>query len=92
MEDQKDRLGEKLHDVEKAREDQWAHEQDRKLMEKMRQQMVQHKQAGAKLACPQCGKALVAKAQTGVAMMACPENHGAWLDASALKSILKPGK
>lgn len=91
MEDQKDRLGDKLHDVEKAREDQWAHEQDRKLIEKMRQQMAQHKQAGATLACPQCGKTLAARAQGGIAMMACPENHGFWLDAAALKKVLKPG-
>jgi hypothetical protein len=26
MDDQKDRLGDKVHDLEKAREDQWARE------------------------------------------------------------------
>ncbi|MGH7931779.1 MAG: hypothetical protein ACREQN_01290 [Candidatus Binataceae bacterium] len=34
--DEKDRLGDKLRDVEKAREDQWAHERDRELIEKLR--------------------------------------------------------
>ena len=92
MEDEKDRLGDKLHEVEKAREDQWAFEQDRKLIEKQRQKMAQQKQAGAALTCPQCGKSLVAKAQGGVAMMACPENHGAWLDASSLQAVLKSAK
>jgi hypothetical protein len=43
MEDEKDRLGDKLREVEKAREDQWAFEQDRKLIEKQRQKMAQHK-------------------------------------------------
>lgn len=92
MEDEKDRLGEKLRDVEKAREDQWAYEQDRKLIEKIRVKMAQHKQAGAALLCPQCGKSLVAKAANGVAMMACPENHGAWLDSASLKAVLKNQK
>lgn len=89
MDDQKDRLGDKLHEVEKAREDQWAFEQDRKLIEKHRQKMTQHKQAGASLACPQCGKPLVASAHAGVAMMACPQEHGAWLESATLKGLLK---
>jgi peptide deformylase len=92
MADERDRLGEKLREVEKAREDQWAHEEDRKLMEKMRHKMAQQKQAGAALRCPQCGKPLTAKAFNGVAMMACPENHGAWLDPSSLETALKVAK
>ena len=37
MKDEKDRLGNKLHDVEAAREDQWAAEQDAKLLRRMRE-------------------------------------------------------
>jgi len=37
MADEKDRLGSKLHDVEKAREDQWARQSDEKLLEQMRE-------------------------------------------------------
>ena len=40
-EDHKDRLGNKLHDVEKAREDQWARQSDEKLLEKMRERLHQ---------------------------------------------------
>lgn len=39
MDDEKDRFGDKLRDVEKAREDQWALEEDRKLIEKLRERV-----------------------------------------------------
>ena len=35
--DNKDRLGVKLHDVEAARENQWARQRDEELLEKMRE-------------------------------------------------------
>ncbi|MGH7988489.1 MAG: hypothetical protein ACRD4Q_10500 [Candidatus Acidiferrales bacterium] len=37
MDDSKDRMGDKLHDLEKAREEQWARERDKELLEKLRQ-------------------------------------------------------
>ena len=39
MADEKDRLGSKLHDVEKARENQWARQRDVELLEKMRKRV-----------------------------------------------------
>jgi hypothetical protein len=83
MVDEKDRLGDKFHDVEKAREDQWAREQDQRLIEKMR---VKQK---TELHCPLCQEKLVGKAADGVAMMACPTGHGAWLDQEALEKLAK---
>ncbi len=92
MADEKDRLGDKLHDAAKAREDQWAREEDERLIQRQRAKMTKEKQAGASLQCPQCGKPLAATADSGIAMMACPDNHGAWLDAAALKHIERAGK
>lgn len=83
MVDEKDRLGDKFHDVEKAREDQWAREQDRQLIEKMRLKQR------AELHCPQCQQKLVAKAADGITMMSCPTGHGAWLDKEALENLAK---
>ena len=83
--DNKDRLGNKLHDAEKAREDQWARQSDEKLLEQMRERLHNH-------ACPQCKQFLVPKAEHGVAMYTCPQGHGAWLDAAALKTVLKEQK
>jgi Transcription factor zinc-finger len=84
-EDHKDRLGNKLHDAEKAREDQWARQSDEKLLEQMRERLHKH-------ACPQCKQFLVAKIENGVPLYACPDGHGAWLDAPALKTVLKEHK
>jgi hypothetical protein len=81
-EDHKDRLGNKLHDVEKAREDQWARQRDEELVEKMRKRLSQ-------TACPECKQFLVSKTEAGVEIHACPQGHGAWLDAPALKAVLK---
>jgi len=81
----KDRLGSKIRDVEAAREDQWARQNDTELIEKMRKRL-EH------IACPHCKEFLVARTEAGVIMLACPKGDGAWLDASALKTVLKQRK
>lgn len=83
--DSKDRLGSKLHDVEAAREDQWARQRDTDLLEKMRERM-------SHTACPHCKQFLVAKSEAGVPLHVCPAGHGAWLDAAALKALHKEHK
>jgi ribosomal protein L37AE/L43A len=85
MADEKDRLGGKLHDVEAARENQWARQRDEELLEEMRKRLHRH-------ACPHCKEFLVPRTEAGVHMHACPEGHGAWLDESALKAVLKERK
>jgi uncharacterized protein with PIN domain len=86
MVDEKDRFGDKLHQSEKALEDQWARQQDAELLEKIRQKKATETAA---MACPKCGQALVDKVAAGVHMLACPQHDGAWLDASALENLLK---
>jgi hypothetical protein len=83
--DNKDRLGDKLREVEAGRENQWARKRDAELLENMRKRL-------AKVACPNCKEFLVPKTEAGVKMSACPEGHGAWLDSPALKSLLKDRK
>ncbi len=83
MSDEKDRLGDKLRDVEKAREDQWAFEQDRKLIEKMRERVK-----GGQSLCPRCHEALVPRVEHGLKVLACPKGEGVWLDEAAFKHLL----
>ncbi len=83
MADEKDRFGDKLHDVEKAREDQWAREQDQKLIERLRQR------PHPELHCPQCNGNLSARAAKGIAMMVCENGHGAWLDHETIEAVTK---
>ena len=92
--DEKDRLGNKLRELEKAREDQYAAERDRELIAKLCQKKAElHKavsEASAAMGalCPHCHRALVQKSHGGVTLMACPQDEGAWLDAEALKTVL----
>ncbi len=60
MSDEKDRLGDKLHQVDAAREDQWAHQRDEEILEKLRRKYVKA------IACPQCGQNLEARVAIGV--------------------------
>jgi len=62
---EKDRLGEKLHQKEKAEEDRYFAERDKELLEKLR-----HEQAAAR--CPTCGTALVAVEREGKTTHECP--------------------
>jgi len=86
MDDQKDRFGDKIRDLEKVREDQWARDQDRVLLEKMRAQ--QH----AALHCPRCEAQLVAQAGGELTIMACPNGHGAWLEGATLERLVDEKK
>lgn len=82
MDNEKDRYGQKLTDVERAREDQWAHERDQELIEKLRKK-------GEVPVCPQCKKPLAAQTRAGVAIMSCPDKHGAWLTDAMLEAVFK---
>jgi hypothetical protein len=86
MNDQKDRYGDKIHELEKAREDQWAREQDRRLLEKMRasQHPVLH--------CPRCEVKLVAQVGGELSIMVCPNGHGGWVEGAALERLIESGK
>jgi hypothetical protein len=87
MEDQKDRFGDKIHELEKAREDQWARERDRALLEKIRARQHHHV-----LQCPQCAAQLVARTGGESAIMACPNGHGVWLEETLLERLIASKK
>ena len=81
--DEKDRLGEKLHDVEAAREDQWAKQRDAQLLKQMREKLA------ASMSCPKCQKKLEVKILAGAEIFACPQGDGAWLELKTLEEALK---
>ena len=61
---ERDRLGEKLHQKEKAEEDRYFAERDKELLEKLR-----HAKDAAR--CPTCGAALVAVERGGKTTHEC---------------------
>ncbi|MGD0075147.1 MAG: zf-TFIIB domain-containing protein [Candidatus Binataceae bacterium] len=94
----KDRLGNKLRELEKAREDQYAAERDRELLEKLRQKKTELRHAASEatvtmgVMCPRCHRGLRPEQHRGVTVMMCPEDHGAWFDQEALKIFLEAPK
>ena len=85
MSDQKDRMGDKFRDVEAAREDQWARKRDAELLERMRERLNA-------MLCPYCKSSLGAESDSGVEMLKCPNDHGAWLGKDTLRRLLERRK
>lgn len=84
--DDKDRLGAKLHDKEKAEEDRFVAEQERKAIEKLRAQAAA---AAPKGRCPRCGALLTKHTLEGVAVESCPDCKGFWLEQGELETLVE---
>jgi len=83
MADEKDRLGDKLHQKEKADEDRFFAERDRELLARLHS----HKEpAAAALSCPRCAKPLAAVSYQDVTVDQCPACGGVWLDRGELEA------
>ena len=91
MATEKDRLGEKLHDAEKGREDQYFSKRDKELLERLRGQREKELKdeltKAAELICPRCGAHLSEQVHQGVAARKCPSCGGLWLDKDALELL-----
>lgn len=88
---EKDRFGDKLRDVEKAREDTFFAERDRELLKKLKAESgAQQEQTVRELAhmrCPKCGEHLQVRTKLDVELDECPKGHGMWLDAGELDKL-----
>ncbi len=91
MADEKDRFGDKLREVEKAREDQYFAERDRALIQKLKAEKdTQHERTLRDLAhmrCPKCGEQLKTQRYGEVSLEECPACKGVWLDKGELEQI-----
>jgi predicted Zn-ribbon and HTH transcriptional regulator len=89
--DDKDRFGEKLKEAERAREDQFFAERDRKLLAKLRHAKESEGKAvlkeAAHMRCPKCGVHLQHRTIHEIRVAECPDCHGVWLDQGALGKI-----
>ena len=89
----KDRMGQKLRDAEKGREDQYFAERDQQLIEKARRarekQLSDELKAAGTMACPRCGGALHERVQHGIRTDECPACGGLWLDKGEFEALAK---
>ncbi len=89
--DEKDRLGTKLREKERAEEDRYFAERDHELITKLRQvrEAEQEKTVRelARFRCPKCGERLNQHLFHGVTVEECPACQGIWLDAGELEAV-----
>lgn len=89
--DEKDRLGAKLREKEKAEEDRYFAQRDKELLEKMKQQQTEPQEAQlqqqALMRCPKCGVKLNTLKHHDVNVEECPSCQGMWLDRGELETL-----
>ena len=86
MSDEKDRLGNKLHDAQAARAEQWAARQDAKLMQRV------HEKLDKTIQCPDCKRTLVPHQLGQLSMLVCPDGDGAWIEGPEFEKLAKSFK
>jgi ribosomal protein L37AE/L43A len=93
MPDEKDRLGDKLREVEKGREDSYFAERDRALLQKLKTEASGKQEATlkelARMRCPKCGEHLTTTKHLDVSIDECPACRGVWLDKGELEEITR---
>jgi tRNA(Ile2) C34 agmatinyltransferase TiaS len=89
MESDKDRFGETMRLVERAKEDIYFAERDRELLEKLRAQLRRVEKVEAETHCPKCPGKLESYTFQGIALDRCHECGGMWLDKGELEAIVR---
>jgi hypothetical protein len=85
MADQKDRLGDKLKDKERAEEDRYFAEQDKEKLRRLKSEGAPPAPTGL---CPKdSGAPLVHKTIEGITVDLCETCGGVWLDKGELEAI-----
>lgn len=92
MDNEKDRYGEKMRLLERAREDIFFAEKDKELIEKLKARLkrVESSEKGAKeLKCLKCSGEIETYAFMGFILDRCRSCGGIWLDKGELEGILR---
>jgi len=95
MADDKDRLGDTLQKKERGEEERYFAEQNRKNLEKLREQRAAldaERAAHSIGACPRCGGEFVEEKHQGVAIDRCTKGCGVWLDNGELDLVTQRSK
>jgi len=85
----KDRYGETLKLVERAKEDLYFAQRDRELLEKLKQQLRRVDDQKPKLQCPKCSGTWESYMIQGIALDRCQHCGGVWMDKGELDAVLR---
>lgn len=91
MADEKDRFGETMRLVERAKEDIYFAAKDRELLDKLKARLQKVDKSGVEeqLRCPKCTGQLESYRFMEFALDQCRNCGGIWLDKGELEEILK---
>jgi hypothetical protein len=81
--DEKDRFGDKLRDLEHAREEKFFAERDKALLAKLRERESKR----AAVVCPVCAAALEDFSASLPGASLCTAGHGVWLSPNAVRAL-----
>jgi hypothetical protein len=89
MEGEKDRFGETMHLLERAREDIYFAAKDRELIERLKGKLKKVDTATPQAQCPKCPGRLESYLFLEFVLDQCPSCGGIWMDKGELEGILK---
>ena len=89
MVEEKDRFGESLQLLERAKEDIYFAQRDRELIEKLKAQLHKVEDVKSKLYCPKGHGLLETCTFQGFLLDRCPSCCGVWMDNGELEGIIK---
>ena len=89
MADEKDRFGDKMKLVERAKEDIYFAEQDRALIAKLKAQLQKVEKTPTELRCPKCPGILETFTFQGFILDRCNTCHGIWMDNGELEGVIQ---
>jgi hypothetical protein len=88
MPDEKDRFGDTMRLVERAREDIYFAERDQHLLAVLREEMKKVEGTGNDLRCPKCPGLLDTYTFHGFVLDRCASCGGIWLDQGELEGVV----
>ena len=89
MTDDKDRYGETMKLVERAKEDIYFAERDRDLMAKLKAKLQKVGKTAIDLRCPKCAGYLEGYTFEGFALDRCDKCGGIWMDQGELEGVVR---
>ena len=89
MDDEKDRFGEKMKLVERAKEDIYFSQQERELIAKLKAKLQKVHEQGNNIPCPKCPGHLETHTFDGFFLDRCDQCGGIWMDNGELERVIK---
>ena len=89
MTDEKDRFGDTMRLVERAKEDIYFAERDREVLEKLRAELRKVETTTGELHCLKCPGVLETYTFEGYVLERCPDCGGVWMDKGELEGIIR---